>query len=63
MDFSHNRSGTALKALRADNGLKSALCEFINDSDQVIEVSRPIVYLASEIRSRLDHEQGKKWRC
>jgi tRNA(fMet)-specific endonuclease VapC len=48
------------KALRTDNGLKSAICEFIDDSDQIIEVSRSIAYLAGEIRSKLDDEQGRK---
>jgi tRNA(fMet)-specific endonuclease VapC len=50
----------SVKAVRADSGLKSAICEFIDDSDQVIEVSRQIAYLAGEVRSRLDYEEGKK---
>lgn len=47
-------------AVQADNELKQLLQEFIDDSDQVVEVSRTIANLAAQIRSRLDHEHGKK---
>lgn len=47
-------------AVQADYELKQLLQEFIDDSDQVVEVSRAIANLAAQIRSRLDHELGKK---
>lgn len=44
----------------ANRELRLGIQEFVDDSDQVIDVDRTIARKAAAIRSRLDYEYGKK---